>query len=87
MPGVRNERDVRFSVRVSVPVNDRLNALADQLGQSKSTAASLCLSLGLTLLEQSMPGMRLPSIIDEEQLQDRMAEQVVSTVQGVHSVR
>lgn len=51
---VRNERNVQVSTKVTPEVNERVHALADALGQSKGTTISLCLSLGLDVLEKQL---------------------------------
>lgn len=46
----RNPKDRRIMVRVTIPVEEQIEKLADDLGLNKGTAARVALGIGLAVL-------------------------------------
>jgi predicted DNA-binding protein len=67
MPGARNPKQRGFTVRVTLAMNDRLEALADRAGANKITMASICLAAGINLLEASFQTARQNQLMTDLQ--------------------
>ncbi len=50
--GARNPKVFRVNIYLAEKTHERLEAVADHLGQNKGVTASMALSLGLTLLDR-----------------------------------
>lgn len=52
--GARNPKVAQFTVRVDEGINDRINAVADRMGQNKATVAAMLIAAGLNIFEPMM---------------------------------
>lgn len=52
--GARNPKVAQFTVRVDEVINDRVNAVADRMGQNKATVAAMLIAAGLNIFEPMM---------------------------------
>ncbi len=49
--GRKHRKPVRFTVSLTAAVDERLQKMADDAGQPKSTMAAICLAAGLSVFE------------------------------------
>ena len=83
-PSARNPKVAQFTVRVDEGINDRVNAVADRMGQNKATVAAMLIAAGLNIFEPIM-GIGMSSYIDQAfaDKSRQMANDVSAVAPGV----
>lgn len=61
--GARNPKVAQFTVRVDEGINERVNAVADRMGQNKATVAAMLIAAGLNIFEPLM-GVGMQKYVD-----------------------
>jgi hypothetical protein len=83
-PSARNPKVAQFTVRVDETINERVNAIADRMGQNKATVAAMLIAAGLNLFEPLM-GIGVSSYVEQASKDKtrQLADDVSAAIPGL----